>query len=203
MQKIMILYDNIRLWNTWRNLELKENVLKDNNLSDRREGRENVMYKARGVRAKMRAIFRIREVRARHAVRAESPVCPRASHLGPPWKRETNCSIKTRPARASTCGNHRARHGVLSGPRSERSDSELTDWLVVYLRCTGRVVSKVMYPPTYPLPRMRREESRKGRERWREKERRSTHARAAAECLSVCGSKGLCVAVTYVLYMYI
>jgi len=55
-------------------------------------------------------------------------------------KQETNCSISDRPAWASTCGNHRARRGVLSGPRSERSDSELTDWLAVYLRCIGRVL---------------------------------------------------------------
>lgn len=67
------------------------------------------------------------------------PLCGPAQH-SPMEKQETNCSISDRPAWASTCGNHRARRGVLSGPRSERSDLELTDWLAVYLRCTSRVV---------------------------------------------------------------
>ena len=64
--------------------------------------------------------------------------CPWTSTRFPsphaPWKQGTNCSIGQR--RLPLVGTI-VHHAVLSGPRSERSDSELTDWLAVYLKRTA------------------------------------------------------------------
>ena len=64
--------------------------------------------------------------------------CPWTSARFPsphaPWKQGTNCSIgQWRLPLVGTV----VHHAVLSGPRSERSDSELTDWLAVCLKRTA------------------------------------------------------------------
>lgn len=73
------------------------------------------------------------------------PLTASASPLIARWKQETNCSIgRWRLPLVGTI----VHHTVLSGPRSERSDSELTDWLAVYLKCTACVVQGDVFLPT-------------------------------------------------------